>query len=378
MKNYKNLYLYLFLVILLIVFGYAISKPSYNWDLLLYTSAVISKNETNPEVIHYRTYELVRQEVPTSAYKVLVSGKYEEESLKNPAVLQSLVPLAKTRPLYILILSMLSRAGISPVLGTVILSSIGCFWICLLCFVWLSKYFSGLQTFLFSLLMVYVGHFFALARMATPEASSAALLLAATYIIIERKYYYCAFTLFAAAILIRYDNIIFPLVLIIALLLVKREDFTMKKSHAIIGMTLLGITFVGILFYVSGEPLKFILSQMFLGVFSQGSSAQSGNSYSAQINRFLLDLKMVPSHIFFFLVPILGFVILNRISKTASNFGVYFWSTLTALFIRIALFPSIEIRFYVFYLTLICLLFLVEWGKVNSSRTIKSKVIEIQ
>ena len=369
MKIFKNTYFLLFIIITGILFGRAYIYPSYNWDLLLYTSAVVSFEESNPDIVHSQTYELAQQSMPDKAYKVLVTGKYEEESYRNPAVFQSLKPLAKTRPLYICILVLLNKIGLNPVYGTALLSSLGCFFLALICFVWLEKYFAGLHTFLLSMLIVYIGRFNPLAKMATPEALSAATMLGAVYMVIEKKKWTPAFVMFAIGICLRYDNIVFPVVFLLPLFFTKREEYRISKNVLGGGLAFLGIIFILILVFASDNPLQYLSSQMFLGALSQGNSAAQGNSYGAAVHRFFLDLRMVPSHILIFIMPIAGYLALGKISKSPYSLNIFFWSAICTLFLRIILFPSIEIRFYIFYVTLICLLFLLELGRMTQAKT---------
>jgi hypothetical protein len=359
MKIFKNTYFLVFIILTAILFGYSYTHPSYNWDLLLYTSSVISFEESNPDIVHSQTYELAQQSMPDKAYKVLVTGKYEEESYRNPEVFESLKPLAKTRPLYIFLLVILNKIGLNPVYSTALLSSLGCFFLGLICFIWLEKYFSGLHTFLLSMLIIYIGRF------NPPEALSAATMLAAVFVVVEKKKFIPAFVLFAVAICLRYDNIVFPFVFLLPLFFTKREEYRISKSILGGGLAFLGIIFVLILIYAADKPLQYLSSQMFLGALSQGNTASQGNS----INRFFLDLRMVPSHILIFLMPIAGYVALGKISKSPYSFNVFFWSAICTLFLRIILFPSIEIRFYIFYVTLICLLFLLELGRMTKAKT---------
>jgi hypothetical protein len=364
MQILKNTYFLAFSILVLILFSYTYMHPIYNWDLLLYTSAVVSWDQLNPELVHDQTYELAQQSVPHEAYKVLITGKYEEESYRNPAVFQSLKPLTKTRPLYVFLLVLLNKLGLNPTWGTALLSSIGCFIICLISFAWLARYYSGIQAFLLSLVVIFVGHFFILARMATPEALSASAMLAAVYVLIEKKQYVFALTLFSVAIALRHDNIIFPVVFLSPLLFAKREEYQISKAALIMGLGALILVFVLILVTAVDDPVRNLSSQVFLGAFAHGD-----NTYGAAINRFILDVKAVPSHILFFLIPMAGYVVLGKISQKAYRFKLFFWSTFCALMLRILLFPSIEIRFYIFYVTLICLLFLLEFGRMTNAKS---------
>lgn len=365
MQNLKNVYFPAFTVLAAILFGFTYSRPSYNWDLLLYTSAVVSFDETNPQVIHDRTYEIAQQSMPGQAYKILVTGKYEEESYRNPEVFQSLKPLAKTRPLYIFLLVLLNKIGLNPVSATVLLSSAGCFLFALCCFIWLAKYYSGMQSFFLSLVIIYLGRFTTLAKMATPEALSAAFMLAAVYLIVEKRKYLPAYLLFAAAIGLRYDNIVFPVAVLLPLFFFAKEKLPVAKTVLIGGVAFLSTVFIVILIFAADNPLSYLSSQLFLGTFAHGGAASQSNSYGAAINRFLMDLRLAPSRIFVFVIPIVAYSVLGRISKSSYKFNLLFWSTVATLLLRIALFPSVEIRFYVFYLALICLLFLLELGKMT-------------
>jgi hypothetical protein len=365
MQNLKSAYFLAFIVLVAILFGYTCSRPSYNWDLLLYTSAVISVDETNPQVIHDRTYQIAQASMPAQAYKILVTGENEEESYRNPEVFQSLKPLTKTRPLYIFLLILLNKIGLNPVFATVLLSSAGCFLFALSCFIWLAKYYSGMQSFFLSLVIIYLGRFTTLAKMATPEALSAAVMLAAVYLIVEKRKYIPAYLLFAAAIGLRYDNVVFPMAVLLPQFIFRREESGISKALLSGGVVLLGGVFIVILIFAAENPLHYLSSQLFLGAFTQSNAAQQSNSYGAAMNRFLLDLRLAPSRILVFLIPIAGYSVLGRISKELYSFNVLFWGTVATLFIRIILFPSIEIRFYVFYLALICMLFLLELGKMT-------------
>ncbi len=369
MQNFKNVYFLAFTVLSVILFGYTYSRPSYNWDLLLYTSAVVSYDEANPQIVHDRTYALAQQSMPAQAYKVLLTGKYEEESFRNPEVFLSLKPLAKTRPLYIFLLILLSKIGINPVSGTVLLSSVGCFLFGLCCFIWMGKYYSGMQSFFLSLVIMYVGRFTTLAKMATPEALSAAIMLAAVFMIVEKRKFIPAFLLFGAAVGLRYDNIVFPLFVLTPLLFTKRDDLQIPKQLVGISIGALILVFIFILIFAAENPLQYFSSQLFLGAFAQNSAVSSHNSYGTALNRFLMDLQFAPSRILVFIIPIFAYSLLGKISKKSYTFSLCFWSTVGALVIRIALFPSVEIRFYVFYLALICLLFLLELGEMTQVKS---------
>ncbi len=369
MQNIKNVYFLAFTVLSALLFGYTYTRPSYNWDLLLYTSAVVSFDESNPQVIHDRTYHIAQESMPAEAYKVLLTGKYEEDSYSNPEVFLSLRPLAKTRPLYISLLILLNKIGLNPVSGTVLLSSIGCFLFSLCCFLWLAKYYSGMQSFFLSLVIIYVGRFTTLAKMATPEALSAAAMLAAAFFIIEKRKFIPALLLFGGAVGLRYDNVVFPIIILIALLFFNRKESQITRTLVSIGIGALILEFIFILLIAADNPLQYFSSQLFLGAFAQSSAASGSNTYGNAINRFLMDLRLAPSRILIFIVPIIAYALLGKISKKPYLFYTFFWSTVVVLVVRIALFPSVEIRFYIFYLALICMLLLMELGNMIQAKS---------
>jgi hypothetical protein len=199
-------------------------RPLYNWDLVPYV-AIALKNAGEPaDSLRQKTFDTLKRSVPDDAYEFLSGGSEYKASPYNRAgdyrflvahdskIFSDQLPLYAVKPVYPALMSLLSKMGINPVTAAIVISATAYVAICLLLYVWMSRWLPVLIS-LPMLALFSLNPFFAtLPQFTTPDPISVFTLLLGTFLIFETKHARFGALAFTLAVLVRPENIIYAVI----------------------------------------------------------------------------------------------------------------------------------------------------------------------
>jgi hypothetical protein len=215
----KSFFLFIYCAVILSASVYSLKRPAYNWDILPYMGVILSYDKVEPNTIHSNVYAIAKEQIPPAFYNLLIdpSSGYRKNAEQSPEAFRLQLPFYLVKPLYTGISYLFYKAGASLPLSTVWPSVISYFFIALLLFGWLKKYWPVLYAFTGSTLIMFSPPLLSVAKLSTPDALSGLLVFAAVYLAVEKKSLLLTFTFLLLAVFARLDNII-PAIFLLATL----------------------------------------------------------------------------------------------------------------------------------------------------------------
>ena len=128
------------------------SRPLYNWDMIPYVAIALLDAGHPADSLRQKTYEIMERGSPVSAHEFLFGGsEYKKDTYNRGAdfrymvahdskIFADILPFYVVKPVYPALMSLLVRAGVSPVTATMIISGASYAAICLLLYVWISRW----------------------------------------------------------------------------------------------------------------------------------------------------------------------------------------------------------------------------------------------
>lgn len=323
---YRNIFqLY---VLILAGFTWVLSVfPGHNGDMPFYIACAIEKDHGSMQGVVAETLTVLRTELPAKEYQDHARRITESDDM--------LLERYRIKPLYILLILSLHKIGFSWITST-ILPSLACFFLIGLS-VWqfASKRLRPIHCFLVSIVSVCIFPSLLLARLSTPDAISCFVLLNAFFLIYEGRNKNLWLSLFILAIVVRLDNVITELLLLLALYKWPVAAFANKLS-----------TFV---------MAKF--SAILVGTAVLINAASTHHFFWFLISHFPLPPGQYRHDLiqYFFVLPGSFFLYLSVVFilsgfangyswKLEANY-IYYWVCLV-VFIRFLLYPYYEERFF--------------------------------
>ena len=249
------------IIILLALSSLPVIYPTYNWDALGYLGNAYLLDGMSLAQAHAKVYaeaEAVRN--PEGRVRLLTDPDAAVRE-RDPNSFAQYLPFYSMRPAYIGAVYLLYKAGMPPFRNLMLISSISYFCIGLIVFAWLRRYFGGIKPWLFTLLIMLP--FLRIAREATPDKMSCAVLLLASYLIAENKAYWQGIVLLLVSLLVRTDNILLLLAVVLFLWFSGRIR-TLPAAAA----CAVGVAAVALLNHFSGTfGWSFLIQQYFYGPF---------------------------------------------------------------------------------------------------------------
>lgn len=159
--------------------------PAYNWDMIGYVAAAYHKDGLRGEALLLQTYADVRQQVDDATYAELLAGRYPEYRAtvaRDPVALEQQVPLYSIRVAYIESMRMLKRAGMTYAAASHVISVtftlLGIGALALLC---LQR---GLPLLAVPIIVLGASHV-VLAGLSTPDSMACFFALLATWLLLK-------------------------------------------------------------------------------------------------------------------------------------------------------------------------------------------------
>ena len=199
-------------------------KPVYNWDILPYMALALNNTVDDKDSVHKEVYRLIKAgqekgEVPNGTFGELTKRiPYRIECYENADKFNAQLFYYRTKPLYNLLVYLLYATGVPLLEATFLPSLIGCFFVLLILYAWMSLYTSGFTAILVTVLTAMLPLFSELQNTSSPDALSAMFVLLSMYLLFSGKARGWIWLSLALAILIRIDNFIFAAVILFVVL----------------------------------------------------------------------------------------------------------------------------------------------------------------
>ena len=331
-----------FYVLFLTIWTFYLSKNVFhNWDMIAYLGVVEEYRGQDDTQVHSSVFTSLEESLSDWDYRRLTHGNYRAKVTADPAYFAEQLGFYRVKPLYTRTIQLFQDMGIDKVRAAH-LPSILSFWIIgVLLFFWFrNEVGTFLAAILSGLLMLYEP-MLNLAKFATPDALSTLGLLAlcfACYYDKKAAWIYCLAVL---SVLARIDNII-PVGLLL-MLYHSNFSFTDKKELLTKANILLVIGVIGLFISIS------LLAGNKLSWFAEFTQLKSLKTYGTSwINAFhgFTQNSAIP-------VVIIAWIIGYRFLETRWRYLL--WVAAGAILVRLLLYPSFQIRFFVWFELLVVL-----------------------
>jgi hypothetical protein len=198
--------------------AWAVFQPYYTWDLLGYIGC--SVDSSDPETIHNAAFDAIRD--VSSGPEIQADNPYRADVSKNPYHFAEQLPFYSIKPVYVILVKEIHRAGVPFPKAAVSISAASNFLLAVLLWYWLGAYLSGLPLAAACTLIMLSPNVLALSRWATPDCLATLLAAVACYLILERKRYFWGCSILLVDIWVRTDVLVLAGI-VFALLLVLRK-----------------------------------------------------------------------------------------------------------------------------------------------------------
>jgi hypothetical protein len=348
-----------YVLFILVAAIYTYKKPSYDWDMLGYMAAIISIDNNDCHYVYATMYKSAALQVPAEPYKLLIdtTHRFKKTVTYNPETFCKVLPFVFAKPLYIYTSYLFYKCGIPIVKSTILPCTISYLLICLLLYLWLSKYLQPILNLAVSVLLAISGPLIASAKLSTPDSMSALFILAGIYYLIEKRKTTHAFIFLLLSVFTRIDNIIFCITIIALLWFIK--EISVKQFVGYLAIAICGYISVALLANSYGSGL--FLSPVV--ICSQKSILENVNSaFSLKEYVFARHSAIMVSLLYHQLFIYIIFALLLFISKppqSMKNSGIeklISIAIITTIAIRLILNPDLDDRFHIaYYFTFIIL-----------------------
>jgi hypothetical protein len=350
---------------------YAGLHPRHNWDMIPYMGCVIQKTTPTSETCHAETYKILRQELGDKEFDKLSDNEYTLTMESNHEAFAENLPYYTIRIVYVSIINFFYQLGVPLSFSTVLPSLISIFFIILTLFFVLNKELkNSLVASVISLIILFLSPTIYMARLSTPDSLSALFLILISVAYLYRTNWFLLFLLMTVSIMIRTDNVIWCLLL----LLFETFSSSEKKNKGLMLLFMFGLTSVyltinflysnggwEVLFYSTFiERQNFPLSQtppLIIGQYIR--------TMITQTPKFLPWILLIFLGFYYLKIKNLKTLLMNRGSKIILVCILSFLS-------KFVLFPSFDARFHFVLLLIVGITLTVEWKELIQLYTPKT------
>jgi len=341
---------------------YAYKKPLYNWDMLSYMALAAGVENHNIVATHDLVYDEAKKHVPEPFYSRLVEPAHEfkHKMFTDPVAFNQQLVFYTIKPLYVSLIYLAHKAGLSLTKATVAPSVISYFLIGILLFLWLIKYLKIPLAGLISACAMLTAPMVNAAQLSTPDCLSGLTMFAAMYLVFENPKVLPVFICFALSIFARIDNVI-ACVLILSLLALT-DKWTIKISKTQYTILFLGL--IACYLAVSYRCTRYGWNILFYPSFAQHLDTNSGLGTGFKLVEYMrLMYSQLLTGLYFYHLVIYLMILLLVFVNAPPDIRDFDLGQLMALLtvaviaIRFVLLPEIDDRFYLsWYLLIVVLL----------------------
>jgi hypothetical protein len=212
-------------------------NPYYNWDSLPYT-ALAQVSSADPVVLHAAAYSTIDAEAPLNVSREFHSPErypnYRGDMATNPWHFAEQLPLYSVKPLYILILAAIRRAGPSALKAARLVSLFSYAMLGSVLFLWLRRYAGTFLAAVGTCLVLSTAEFLGTGAETTPDAFFAALAFLGLYLIFAESKLFLGLCLLGLLPLVRSDGLV-VVALVLIYLVWKAPAFRARHALIILG-----------------------------------------------------------------------------------------------------------------------------------------------
>ena len=343
----------LFIVLLAALCRLAWIYPLYNWDILP-SVALVNEPSRDPVKLHGRAYGTADLETPPSVAHSFRVSEYDTknrlDSARNPWHFAEQLPLYSVKPLYILTLTAMHRAGLGTFVASRLLSVISFATFGSIFFLWLRKFTGTLVASLSTCFLLATPDFLSVGGETSPDAFFACLAFAGIYLIFEKKQFFPGWCLLALVPLVRTDGLVLIL-LVVALLAWKPRGFPWRYGLAILAVEIVAsqaMSWLG-----GGYSFRTLFYHSFVNrnpAIAEVTVHLTVADYFHALYVFVLGSIASPRPLYF----LLGLVSLKA-RGTPRLLRNLAWLAMTFAVVHVALFPLPDSRFLILPFALIVL-----------------------
>lgn len=209
------------ILLILAVAGSSFLKPAINWDVLGYAGAVNSFYTDSASEIHAAAYSDTKAfalKHPDSWEDLLTANPYRERMAANPNAFVDQLSYFKNRIVYTTAVDALSYITRNITFSTLIISAVSIIFVNLIILFYSVKNFDNWPAFLLVSLFTISPFLIDISRLSTPDAMFALFLLLAVVLLLNNKEYWAIVPLIIG-VGVRYEIIIFNVLLSVSLLI---------------------------------------------------------------------------------------------------------------------------------------------------------------
>ncbi|HVX25623.1 MAG TPA: hypothetical protein VHB70_04740 [Parafilimonas sp.] len=211
----KRKFIYLYALIIFAITVVLGTVPDYNWDMLPYMSIVQKMDGVSSfDQIHETTYSTAQKNLPPKKYKDLVDARdpYRKKMAEDANAFKTQLSFFDIKPVYLIIIFLFYKLGISLTYATVLPSLISFFFINLLSYFWYRKFNLSFKN-LIAVLLVACAISIPLATRSNPDTLACLFLLIGSYLFLETNKLFLCVLFLILSILTRPENVIFSFLL---------------------------------------------------------------------------------------------------------------------------------------------------------------------
>jgi hypothetical protein len=345
--------------------------------MLGYMACAVSIDEPDIDSIHAITYEAAKAELPSRDYHQLIdpANPYREKNLTDADYFNQQLPLYRIKPLYIFIIYLFYKMGISLTTATLLPSLLGFIGIGLILFFWMSGFMKGGWAFNFSTLMMLSPPLWTGVLSATPDILCGCFTLLAFYFIIEKKNMLTGFIFLIAGLLMRIDLVLLS-VMTALLLYFSAAGGKRIRLGLFIAWLSVSIVIFSLIAFLPGRfnegTIKYFM--VIPSDFAEEHSRDSLSQYFILLVKGLFDTRYSMISFILLLATVTGIIRL-RLTSIQRDFDLQVILLLVAnIFLRYLLHPVIDDRFLIAHYLIITLIFLKTIFEKKSGVPVNSNV----
>lgn len=330
----------------------SIMDPVIDWDILPYIACALEFEESDPETLHRKTYEVVESNVSAETFERLTErGDYRSTMYAEPDLFVAQLGFYRVKPLYYTLLYLGYEAGLPMLDASVLISVIASIIIALLLGFWVYSYYPGIKGVGIWLLILLFVQLPEISSYSSPDALGGLFVFLAGYLFIEKGRPYMGLAALVLSMLARPDNVIFAGLIVIYVGITNVEQIKVPRLRAGIMLAALVVVHFVMGHYFRTYSWSTMLQHMISGTTLDPNAVDIEFSLSMYLSKFLGNIPELTAYRF----PAIIFVIfltlvIARWKFLSPDRYMHIGAVLILVFaIRYVLYPVLMERFLMGY-----------------------------
>jgi|GEM_PF-6807939 len=340
---------YIFSAIVIVLFFTALFRPNNSFDGIFYTGCIISFEDSNPEIVHSKTFSLLKDFTTAEEYDSLRNqSAYQKAQFEDIRSFYEQLPFYKSRILYLAFIYLGYKAGVNPFLWGHIFSVICIITGLLILLIKFDIYKSLTRSVVFLLASLITGCGYA-SRMFYPDSMVFTFVCLLFYFACSNQF---GKLFLSAPLLVLIKPALFLyvfLMLIFAYYYFKTGRSESQKKYYFASLFAATLFYILLQVYYSGFGLNTYFYHSFIERLNYPLSFTGTVSFTDYIN-VLTDKSVALTNnkpFLFFLLTSAVVIYYTRLS-IKNSFQLFFASAnLLFVFIQFIVFPDIDERFFI-------------------------------